>query len=256
MLTLVHTALVVESSYQTRKAIEDELFESGIAASSREANSLSEALEVLAREEIGACLLGVTLSQQAAVRFLDQAMRVVHSPDCAFIALTSPNGANTQALIDAGADSTIEYPFRPATIVEKFEKAVKSARVRAAVGNAFNAQQEAETRLAAENILLRTRVSFVAGEMRELADAVSSGILPMSPDGRPSGAIDRAIRLVAEQALLPSEEAKTLGTFDHYFVDSVVKWFSDRVNLPAGHATEKLRQRLVKFQQELTPSRH
>lgn len=231
-------ALIVESRFSSRKEIASELSNTSLVGSILEAQSVHDALYLLSEKELDACFLGPSLSRDVAVSFLEEGKNTSKAKHCAFVAILNADSDYAQALMDAGADGTINQPLRTGSFTELVKKAVAVARSREAAP------------LQVQEQFLSQFLTNTASGLRLVAKDIANGSLKLSQEGVPSLATRDAIRVTLENTFLPLGHVPPIGSFGHHFISAVVEWFVERINTPERTATENLRRRLIAYHQQ------
>lgn len=236
-------ALLIDSSFGSRRELLGTLRATDLFAAVEEAESVSHGYLLLDEGRSDACFLGPSLKENVALEFIRRASVVPRSRPCAFVAVRNDEAA-VDKFQEVGATALLRAPWGKTAFKDVVSRAITRSKAREPgdlIVNPFEEEPVAVTRT------LDRILSTLAGDLRGVVEDLSSGKLKLSPNGRPSLATQDALRLVLEQAHPNAEVAATIGTFDHHFVTSVVEWFSERTTTPAKAATEQLRRRLVSF---------
>jgi len=269
MDSLVESGLVVESRFTTRKRIIRDLQDNALISDVIEAKSVSDGLRYLKSSNIDACFLGPTLKERVAIDFVHEGLASAKNRNCAFVAVVnsverSPeyqrnpgdSAAYLDALLRAGAHGTLRMPYVQRTLTQVVNRAVKRAQENKEVRTqqlqsdlrALDYSQNQLAKLSGGlDAPVSQRFQKLSADLKRVAGDIESGRLVLRGDGEPSLATLDSIRLAFEQLLTTSPEARKPGSFDHYFIESLVLWFADKVRLPHSQATEILRLRLLSF---------
>lgn len=239
-------ALLIDSSFTSRRELLATLRESELFAEVVEAESVAHGYFILDRGESDACLLGPSLKQKVAVEFIRRGNAVPLPRPCAFIAVRTDTD-DIDAFRDVGATALLRPPWQRTT----FRDIVTRAIARARSGEVGELLVNPEGEAAEPSPLVRPErrlgpvLQSLAGDLRAVAEDVAKGKLKVSGNGRPSLATRDAIRLAFERAHPNQDAARAIGSFEHHFVSCLVDWFAERLNAPSKSATENLRQRLL-----------
>ena len=242
-------ALLIDSSFGSRRELLGTLRGTDLFAAVEEAESVSHGYLILDEGRSDACILGPSLKENVALEFIRRAYVIPRTRPCAFIAVRN-DSPSTDKFQEVGATALLRAPWAKTSFRDVVSQAIVRSKARQTGDLIINPFEAPETAAHPEGRTLDRILSTLAGDLRGVIEDLSSGKLKISPNGRPSLATQDALRLVLEQAHPSPEIAGTIGTFDHHFVTSVVEWFSERVSTPPKTATEQLRRRLVSYQRK------
>lgn len=248
-------ALVVESRFGSRRKLVSDLYDCGLIGDVVEAKSVFGGIQELETRAFLTCIIGPTLTEPIAVDFLRRGKAVSRSKECAFVAVIDKDSKSAEALLQAGADGALEYPYLPRTFGTIVKEAVEVARER------YLRVEEAQQEVTLQTLALGQKglahvyghqapslaevLSTAASGFRSLGREISLGRLKLKKDGSPSLAVRDALRIVLENALYADSELKEFVYGDQVFILALIQWFEDRVSLPHDAAVERLRKTLL-----------
>jgi response regulator RpfG family c-di-GMP phosphodiesterase len=243
----ITSGLVVDSSLFSRRQLVADLRENGLVLDVIEAKSVSNGLETLVSKILDLCIVGPSLSEASAVDFIKRG-KPISPRSCAFVAVVHGDNSRAKALLDAGANSTIEFPYTKESFTSFVAEAVHNARVFASVNTKENEEnpQTVIHSLTTDSLpisLLRTAAKFKA-----IAADITHDKLSLSKNGNPSISTKNALRNAIETSLcIDNYDARVIGTFEHFFVRALVEWFSERVHHSERVCNERLRRKLLEY---------
>ncbi|MCB0325429.1 MAG: hypothetical protein KDD69_17725 [Bdellovibrionales bacterium] len=228
---MLEQALVVDSSFRSRRTLVADLAAMADRFTVLEAKSVSNALATLEARHIDACLLGPSLSAESRQNVIWQGRAVSKNRGCAYFAVLDSDSEPPAALLEAGADGVLVRPYEPASFSALVAQAIEQARARGGI--------QPQRRIPLAEVLY-----CVVYELRGVLAQLRSGTLRLGAAGEPSLATLDALRLALESAMFDSTHVP-IGSYEHGFVQALVDWFDTSRTLPPSQALQHLRRTLV-----------
>ncbi len=243
----ITSGLVVDSSLVSRRQLVYDLREHGLVGDVVEAQSVNNGLDTLISKPLDLCIMGPSLSELSSVDFVTRG-KLVAPKSCAFVAVVRKNRVPSQSLCEAGADALIEYPYTKQTLTSVVTETIQTVRALCPAGSQPN-EADLQALLLSQAIeTLPVSLIRTARRIKIIAADITQDKLSLAANGDPSPTIKTALEHALESALcIDTEEAKTVGSFEHNFVKALVEWFTDRVHYSERVCNEKLRRRLLGF---------
>ncbi len=283
----LHMCVVIDARHGSRVEIVKDIKSSTLFEEVIEAQSLRNGLQLLDLQNVDALILGPSVSPVKAAAFIERGKQSVSSSDCAFIAtINAAEGAEAAAkgLYAAGAHAVIIRPCTKMVFTEGIIRGVVAANANGAwagillsaeakgldmFGNVIvkrGAPQLAAlggvkvVNTAADDLLDEPAV--VAGSLaavlqktqtiiRELMTGAESGQLSLDPEGKPTQSTARAINAIIQKGTQEIADDPKLADARTFYSEALTQWFVDFVQLSQRDASERLRERLLRF---TTPS--
>lgn len=250
--SIIDRGLVVDASFSSRRQLIHDLRSTGIASDVIEAPSVRDGMDILVSKIFDLCLIGPTLSENSAIDLIKHGKEISAERKCAFVAIVNQTGTSAPKLLDAGADGAIERPYTTNTFSQIVREAVQVAK--ASAQTVYQApyveRPTAVPRpLKIEALPNLSSVIFNAAQgLRGIARDITCGKLKLTSSGDPTLVTREAIRKVFESALcLENYQAQLPGTFEYFFVSSLVDWFTERIHRSERASTDHLRRKLLSF---------
>jgi response regulator RpfG family c-di-GMP phosphodiesterase len=253
--SMAEQGLIVDSSFRSRKHLLHSTAEAAIVRNVIEARSLVDGLDCIERGGIDACIIGPTLTPQAAKGFIDSAKATEHGHECTYIAVIRQEicrPSEQDSSLVPGASAVIGFPFEARSFTQICRSAISKGLVQRKVSQQrLSKKNEALQSLAAlsqqqvSHKSLAAALNHTSQGFRSVAEALREKDLNMSASGLPSIATLDAIRLVLEDGMGADSAVRYRDSYDHFFVSCLVQWFSDRCKNSHREALTRLKKRLT-----------
>jgi hypothetical protein len=229
---------MIDSKLHTRRKLMNDIVISGLFDSTIEATSLENGLEILEAQNLDACLVGPSLSREAAMFLIKEGKRVTRSKDCAFVVVVEENndGLAELTLKNCGAHAVITTSYSRRSFTESVSTAVRNAHT-AAAKKVLNKEPFESS--------ISDVLSDSATRLRAIAIEIENGEVNTDIYGGPTPEISGKLKAVFEDMLPSCYSGNKQKPTDPLFVGALVDFFSKRSKLSHRAALEHLRRKLI-----------
>ena len=275
--------VVIDARHGSRVEIVKDIKSSTLFEEVIEAQSLRNGLQLLDLQNVDALILGPSVSPAKAAAFIERGKQSVSSSDCAFIATVNfSDGAEAAAkeLYAAGAHAVIIRPCTKMVFTEGIIRGVVAANANGAwagillsaeakgldmFGNVIVKRQPKADSVGSVKVLshktddslldeaplpsgsLASVLQKTQSVIREMIAGAESGQLSLDPEGKPTPATSRAIAAIIQRGMKEIADNPQFAEARTFYTEALTQWFVDFVQLSQREASERLRERLMRF---------
>lgn len=251
--TPLESCAVVDSRLGSRKELREAIDETGLFFEVYEPPGITETLNFFEKSNVDACIIGASVSQSGFMSFIQGFEKRVHSSDCALLF-----AANEQTKRSRRSEEKFGRRFTfPCTTVELYNQVTES--VEKACNNKKKLKLlEQHNRLVESRLYSSDAQSFrfslsesFLGSTSAIVDIISNITGASSNDDEVDPAMIDTVRNLLIAVESRTVEAQEIQQFQKHLNGCVRDWFQDVVTIPAGQATDKLRDCLLSYKKEV-----